>query len=131
LRLTLAPRAENAKAPTFFTKDQNGLFQDWGKHVVFCNPPYGKTMREWAHKCWEASQAGETVVLLAHLDEKRLIICPGNHDAERGVVGPHLPRLKDFRTDATMRDGANRLSDSVEFVAYVICWTLIGICARV
>jgi hypothetical protein len=40
--------------------------QDWKNHRVFCNPPYGKTMREWAKKCYGASQEGALVVLLAH-----------------------------------------------------------------
>jgi phage N-6-adenine-methyltransferase len=40
--------AQNAKCRTAYTKEQNGLEQDWKTHRVFCNPPYGKTMREWA-----------------------------------------------------------------------------------
>ena len=65
---TLDPCAtpENAKCEVYFTIADNGLTQDWGKHRVFCNPPYGRTMREWARKCHEASQAGALVVLLAH-----------------------------------------------------------------
>lgn len=58
--------AKNTTCPTFFTKEQDGLKQDWKRHRVFCNPPYGKTMREWARKCYEASQRGALVVLLAH-----------------------------------------------------------------
>src|SRR6266498_3450640 len=58
--------AKNAKCQTFFTKEDDGLKQDWENHRVFCNPPYGRTMREWARKCYEASQRGALVVLLAH-----------------------------------------------------------------
>jgi DNA N-6-adenine-methyltransferase (Dam) len=50
----------------FFTKAEDGLKQDWGSHNVFCNPPYGQYMALWAKKCYEASLAGATVVLLAH-----------------------------------------------------------------
>ena len=53
----------NAKAAIYFTKEQNGLAQDWGTHTVFCNPPYGKFMREWARKCYEASLKGATVLI--------------------------------------------------------------------
>jgi site-specific DNA-methyltransferase (adenine-specific) len=65
---TLDPCAtpENAKCPRFFTKVEDGLTQDWGTHTVFCNPPYGKNMRKWARKCFDASMRGATVVLLAH-----------------------------------------------------------------
>lgn len=65
---TLDPCAtrDNAKCAMYFTKSQDGLRQDWGTHRVFCNPPYGRNMREWAEKCYVASRAGATVVLLAH-----------------------------------------------------------------
>jgi phage N-6-adenine-methyltransferase len=58
--------AENAKCARYFTKGQDGLLQDWGTHAVFCNPPYGKHMREWARMCYAASGVGATVVMLAH-----------------------------------------------------------------
>lgn len=56
--------AENAKCPHYFTSEQDGLIQDWGNNRVFCNPPYGRTMRAWARKCYEASRKGALVVLL-------------------------------------------------------------------
>ena len=67
-RFTLDPCATraNAKCRLYFTKKQNGLEQDWGRHRVFCNPPYGREMRAWARKCFEASRRGALVVLLAH-----------------------------------------------------------------
>ena len=67
-RFTLDPCAtpENAKCRKFYSKTEDGLRQSWGRHVVFCNPPYGRSMREWARKCYEASVNGATVVLLAH-----------------------------------------------------------------
>ena len=65
---TLDPCAtnRNAKCQTFYTKAENGLLKDWGTHTVFCNPPYGRNIGEWAKKCYLASQAGATVVLLVH-----------------------------------------------------------------
>lgn len=65
---TLDPCAtrRNAKCTVFFSKRQNGLLQDWSRHRVFCNPPYGRFMRDWTRKCFEASQSGALVVLLAH-----------------------------------------------------------------
>ena len=65
---TLDPCAtpNNAKCPLFFTRQQNGLRQDWGQHVVFCNPPYGKQISAWVEKCHVAALGGATVVLLAH-----------------------------------------------------------------
>jgi phage N-6-adenine-methyltransferase len=65
---TLDPCAtrHNAKCRTFFTKETDGLKKEWGSHRVFCNPPYGRQMSAWARKCFEASQSGATVVMLAH-----------------------------------------------------------------
>lgn len=65
---TLDPCASdrNATCKLYFSKAEDGLKQDWGRHRVFCNPPYGRDMREWARKCFEASHKGASVVLLAH-----------------------------------------------------------------
>lgn len=57
---------EAAKCAKFYTKEQDGLGQDWGQETVFCNPPYGKRIGPWARKCYEASLNGATVVLLVH-----------------------------------------------------------------
>lgn len=65
---TLDPCADefNCKCAKYFTKEQNGLLQDWGGETVFCNPPYGsKETGEWTKKCYEESRKpGTTVVLL-------------------------------------------------------------------
>jgi site-specific DNA-methyltransferase (adenine-specific) len=63
---TLDPCATtaNAKCPLYFTKSVDGLAQDWGRHVVFCNPPYGRAVLRWARKSYEAALHGAVVVLL-------------------------------------------------------------------
>lgn len=65
---TLDPCATpwNAECTRFFTRQQDGLVQDWGTERVFCNPPYGKQINDWARKCFESSIGGALVVLLAH-----------------------------------------------------------------
>ena len=49
---TLDPAATmlNAKVPKYFSKEQNGLLQDWSGERVFCNPPYGRVIRHWVEK---------------------------------------------------------------------------------
>lgn len=57
----------NHKCHIFFSKEQDGLVQDWGKNVVWLNPPYGaKTHKisDWVKKSHEASKKGATVVML-------------------------------------------------------------------
>lgn len=67
-RFTLDPCASltNAKCLRFYTKEDDGLRQPWGRNRVFCNPPYGRMMRQWAEKCFRSAQSGALVVLLAH-----------------------------------------------------------------
>lgn len=55
---------ENHKCERFFTKEQNGLLQDWGCRV-FCNPPYGKEIGAWVEKAYhEGHKEGTLVVML-------------------------------------------------------------------
>ena len=49
---------ENAKCEKHFTKEQDGLKQDWGHETVFCNPPYGRTIAAWCKKCYEHAHRG-------------------------------------------------------------------------
>lgn len=57
---TLDPCAstENHKCDKYYTKEQNGLSFDWGKEVVFCNPPYGKEIKYWCEKAYRSSLGG-------------------------------------------------------------------------
>lgn len=56
---------ENAKCMKHYTKEQDGLAQDWSGETVFCNPPYGPEMANWVQKCYESSVDGDiTVVML-------------------------------------------------------------------
>lgn len=57
---------ENAKCEKHFTKEEDGLTQDWGKEIVFCNPPYGKDIGKWMEKCYRSARDGAKVVCLVH-----------------------------------------------------------------
>jgi len=54
----------NAKCPRYFTITDNGLLQDWGREVCWCNPPYGVQITRWMEKAYLSSLAGATVVCL-------------------------------------------------------------------
>jgi len=63
--LDAAASESNHKVNHFFTENDNGLLQDWGGEVVFCNPPYGnKETGEWTKKCYEEAQKPNTTVVL-------------------------------------------------------------------
>ena len=53
-----------AKCDPYFAPDQDGLLQDWGQAVAWCNPPYGRVIEQWIAKAYEASKASATVVCL-------------------------------------------------------------------
>lgn len=57
---------ENCKCEKHYTKEQDGLKQDWTGETVFCNPPYGKEIWKWCRKCYEHSLNGGTAVMLIH-----------------------------------------------------------------
>ena len=65
-RFTLDPCStkENAKCVTFFTKEIDGLKQNWGGYSVFCNPPYGRVLYEWVKKSYEESRKPNTKVVM-------------------------------------------------------------------
>lgn len=68
---TLDPCAnsENHKCDKYFTKEQDGLVQDWGKDRVYCNPPYGREICKWVSKC--SNHNGLAVMLIpARTDTK-------------------------------------------------------------
>lgn len=55
--------ADNAKCPRFFTKDDDGLSQEW-TGVCWMNPPYGRQIGAWMQKAYESSLLGATIVCL-------------------------------------------------------------------
>lgn len=55
---------ETAKAPNFFTEEDDGLVQDW-HGTVWMNPPYGRALPTWTKKAKEeARKHGSTVFCL-------------------------------------------------------------------
>lgn len=52
---TLDPCAtpDNAKCEKYFTREDDGLSQDWLNHRIFVNPPYGREISKWVKKSYE------------------------------------------------------------------------------
>lgn len=63
---TLDPCAipSNAKCAKYYTPDDDGLKQDWSCETVFCNPPYGRHMKDWVKKCFDESRKPGTIVVM-------------------------------------------------------------------
>jgi len=55
---------DNHKAPKYYTKEDDGLAQDWGKLRTFINPPYGREIGKWVRKAREHAEGGGLAVAL-------------------------------------------------------------------
>jgi len=55
--------SHNFKVNNYFDVEVDGLAQVWDG-VVWCNPPYGRTIKVWMQKAHEAWLNGATVVCL-------------------------------------------------------------------
>lgn len=53
----------NYKVENYYSLEQDGLAQVWDG-VVWMNPPYGRTIKAWMQKAYEAWQGGAVVVCL-------------------------------------------------------------------
>lgn len=63
---TLDPCANdfNYKCENYYTREQNGLEQNWSGYRVFCNPPYGREIGKWVEKAFNENKKGVFVVML-------------------------------------------------------------------
>ncbi len=62
----LAASPENALCPKFFTKEDNGLLQQWSG-VCWLNPPFGQKnakMIDWIKKSYEDSQLNSNLTVV-------------------------------------------------------------------
>lgn len=61
--LDVCATKENAKCQNYFTKEIDGLQQNW-HGMVWMNPPYGREIIKWMKKAYQSSLEGATVVCL-------------------------------------------------------------------
>ena len=61
---------ENAKCAKYFTREQDGLKQDGGGGVIWCNPPYGREIGQWVKRCAERSPGIAVMLIPARTDTK-------------------------------------------------------------
>lgn len=54
--------ADNAKAATYYTPEQDGLQQQW-RGRCWMNPPYGREIGKWVAKAKRHAEAGDATVV--------------------------------------------------------------------
>ena len=62
--LDVCAEPHNAKVARYFTQNEDGLSQDWGREVCWMNPPYGRKIAEWMAKARKSAWGGALVVCL-------------------------------------------------------------------
>ena len=69
-KFTLDPccTKENAKCAKYYTKEDDGLKQDWSNEVVFCNPPYGREIGDWVKKAHATTNSIVVMLIPARTD---------------------------------------------------------------
>ena len=55
--LDVCATPENAKCERYFTKEDDGLKQEWSGRC-WMNPPYGKELADWMRKAYESINLG-------------------------------------------------------------------------
>lgn len=62
--LDAASSHENAKCERHYTESDNALSKSWAGETVFCNPPYGRGLKDWVKKGYEEGCKPGTVVVM-------------------------------------------------------------------
>jgi phage N-6-adenine-methyltransferase len=76
--------AENAKAPKFYTKEEDGAAREWFGRV-WCNPPYGRGIGRWIFSAWastihEAARAAKYRPMGVSLCDLVVMLLPARTD---------------------------------------------------
>lgn len=104
----------NTKCDKFFTPEEDGLKQKWDNETCWCNPPYGRQVKDWCIKAKEQTKKGTTTVLL--------IPCKTNTNWWHDIVIPHAEiRFLRGRVKFLLPDGqqtTQALPWSLAFVIY-------------
>lgn len=63
-QIDVCANSENNKCEDFFSKEIDGLKQEWSPYRCWMNPPYGKSIKLWMNKALDESKKGALVVCL-------------------------------------------------------------------
>ena len=99
--------AENAKCAKFFTKETDGLLEDWGTETVFMNPPYGKTIGSWMRKAKESARGGGDGCMPRSRPDRYSVVARERRGDRGGAVcegTPEVWRIKKFSTISKCSD---------------------------
>ena len=59
----VAAAAHNTKCDRYYSREENGLAQDWAGEAVWCNPPYSD-IGPWVQKAWDSWTSTTIITML-------------------------------------------------------------------
>lgn len=110
--LDVCATSDNAKCARFFTKEQDGLSQDWTGEIVWCNPPYGMGIGKWVKKCRWGKAKVAVALLPARTDTAWF------HDH----IYHHTADMRFIR--GRLRFGGHK--NPAPFPSMIVCWKTIA-----
>lgn len=92
--LDAAALPHNAKCERYFTPDDDGLQQRWGRERVWCNPPYS-SIEPWVLKAWDEQRSDDPPGLV-------VMLLPANR-TEQGWWQREVEPYRDGRRTGRLR----------------------------
>ena len=74
--LDVCANDDNHKCDRYFTKEDDGLIQQWNNDIAWMNPPYGKEIGKWMEKAVDSMLGGGALFawfLLARIQDGGMI----------------------------------------------------------
>jgi site-specific DNA-methyltransferase (adenine-specific) len=68
--IDVAATEQNRKTTRYYDEAADGLAQSWEDEVVWCNPPYGRAIKDWVKKASEQKK-GVVVMLIPSRTETK------------------------------------------------------------
>ena len=115
---TLDPAAtpRSAKCKKYYTPTENGLKMSWEGDIVFCNPPYGRTIGEWVRKGYlEGQKPGTTVVMLI----------PSRTDTQywhNYILNDRADEVRFIKGRLKFTDEEGQTADPAPFPSAIVIW---------
>jgi hypothetical protein len=100
----------------------HGLQYPWGKHIVWCNPPFSG-LRPWAEQAWDESDATAVLLLPNNREEQpfwQKLIEPYRDRAGSILTTRNLAKRRPFLHHGS--EIGNRTSKSPPFGLVVVIW---------
>ena len=117
--IDVAATPDNAKCKRFYTKEQDGLSQDWTGERVWCNPPYGREIGKFIKKL-ASGEADIAVALIPARTDTKYFHDYIYHKAEIRFIKGRLKFIN--KSFPSYREDGNFKISSAPFPSMIAIW---------